>query len=149
MTAAIEGSGFRFLTTCHKMPTMDSTAYCTSKCKPISADWLREQISVGKKPLLLDCRSQADFRDLHIEDAISVAPMTTSLIWRRLRKGSLSITSVIQSNEGKEKFNRRCQSHTIVLYDDSTLDTKPNQMIMLLHKKLEDEGYQACYLTGE
>ncbi|XP_023660861.1 dual specificity protein phosphatase 7-like isoform X2 [Paramormyrops kingsleyae] len=70
---------------------------------------------------------------------------------RRLRKGNLSIRSIIPNNEDKEKFAKRCKTDTLILYDEATLDWQDGtttSVLGLLLNKLRDDGCKAYYLEG-
>ncbi|XP_063282721.1 dual specificity protein phosphatase 7 [Pelobates fuscus] len=116
-----------------------------------SARWLQEELlSGGRSLLLLDCRPQERYQVSHIEMAISVT--IPSLMLRRLKKGNLSIRSVIPNDRDKERFARRCPADTVLLYDEATLDWQEKHVSgsvlgLLLHK-LREDGCQAYYLRG-
>ncbi|XP_053325919.1 dual specificity protein phosphatase 7 [Spea bombifrons] len=116
-----------------------------------SAEWLQEELLAGGSSLLLlDCRPQERYQSSHIEAAISVT--IPSLMLRRLKKGNLSIRSVIPNDRDKDRFARRCKADTVLLYDESTQDWQENNsassvLALLLHK-LREDGCKAYYLKG-
>uniref|UniRef100_A0A8C5R418 protein-tyrosine-phosphatase n=1 Tax=Leptobrachium leishanense TaxID=445787 RepID=A0A8C5R418_9ANUR len=118
-------------------------------CK--SVQWLQGELLAGVgSMLLLDCRPQDRFHASHIETAISVT--IPSLMLRRLRKGNLSVRSLIPNDRDKERFSRRCSHDTLLLYDEATLDWQDGHpaasvLALLLHK-LREDGCQAYYLRG-
>lgn len=126
---------------------LDITNMMVSK----SVEWLQDALeSDGNSLLLLDCRSHELFGSSHIETAINLA--IPGLMLRRLRKGNLSIRSIIPNNEDKEKFAKRCKTDTLILYDEATLDWQDGtttSVLGLLLNKLRDDGCKAYYLEGK
>ena len=112
-----------------------------------TCDWLGDQLDGGNQLLLLDCRPQGEYQEGHIEGAIHVALPT--LMLRRLRKGNLSISSVIGA-ENREMFERKCKTVTVVIYDDSRTDTNanPTSVVGLLARRLKEDGCSVCVLSG-
>ncbi|XP_041446722.1 dual specificity protein phosphatase 7 isoform X1 [Xenopus laevis] len=115
-----------------------------------SAEWLQEQLESGRESsvLLLDCRPHDRYQSSHIEAAISLT--IPGLMLRRLRKGNLSIRSIIPNDRDKERFARRCNADTVLLYDEATHDWQENgsSVLALLLHKLREEGCRAYYLKG-
>lgn len=113
-----------------------------------SPERLIEGLRVGEKVVLLDCRPQNDFVRSHIQGAINIS--LPNLMLRRLRKGNLKTSCLIQNNEAKETFNRLWKSHKIVIYDDCTTDTNsnPSNVVDLLMKKLRQDGANVSCLEG-
>ncbi|KAM4722028.1 dual specificity protein phosphatase 7 [Rhinophrynus dorsalis] len=116
-----------------------------------SAEWLQGELeSGGSSLLLLDCRPHERYEAAHIEAAISLT--IPGLMLRRLRKGNLSIRSVIPNDRDKERFARRCKADTVLLYDEATLDWQENgsatSVLGLLLHKLREDGCKAYYLRG-
>lgn len=113
-----------------------------------SPDRLMEGIRAGEKVVLLDCRPQNDFVRSHIQGAINIS--LPNLMLRRLRKGNLKTSCLIQNNEAKETFNRLWKSHKIVIYDECTTDTNsnPSNVVDLLMKKLRQDGANVSCLAG-
>ncbi|KAM4651826.1 dual specificity protein phosphatase 7 [Discoglossus pictus] len=115
-----------------------------------SAQWLQEAlVSGGSSLLLLDCRPHERFESSHIEAAISVT--IPGLMMRRLRKGNLSIRSVIHNDRDKERFMTRCRADTVLLYDEGTTDWQegtPGTVLGLLLHRLREDGCAAYYLRG-
>jgi dual specificity MAP kinase phosphatase len=114
-------------------------------CTP---QWLGDQLESGSEILVLDCRAPTDYQSLHVQGAIHVAIPT--LMLRRLKKGNLSVSSVISCNEGKEKFNSRWKAEPLVVYDDCTTQFTANStsVISLLMKKLREDGCCVSLLQG-
>ncbi|XP_061178943.1 dual specificity protein phosphatase 7-like [Saccostrea echinata] len=113
-----------------------------------SPEWLRESLRAGEKVLLMDCRPQNDYVRSHIKGAINVT--LPNLMLRRLKKGNLKISCLIQNNEAKETFNRLWKTHKIVIYDECTTDSNsnPSSVVDLLMKKLRQDGANVSCLTG-
>lgn len=118
----------------------------TDCCSP---ERLRDEVRNNGKVILLDCRPQVDFCRAHIRGAINVTLPT--LMIKRLKRGSLNVTSVIQNNEAKERFTKLCKSHVIVLYDDCSTDlnANPSSVLTLLVKKLRQDDYKVSFLIGK
>ncbi|XP_074645425.1 dual specificity protein phosphatase 6-like [Tubulanus polymorphus] len=132
----------------HTMPSMESNGAAMA----VTPDYLRDEIRIGADPLILDCRSQVDFAAMHVEGAINVS--IPSLMLRRLKKGNLSVASVLQSKDAKEVFMRKCKTQTLILYDETTssstdiTNVNSNSITNLLIKRLAEEGCHVCYLQG-
>ncbi|XP_060083321.1 dual specificity protein phosphatase 7-like [Ylistrum balloti] len=114
----------------------------------VSPDGLVDLFGSSESPLLLDCRSQADFTRSHIKGAINIT--LPSLMLRRLKKGNLKLSCVIQNNEAKDKFNKLWKSRNVVLYDDCSTDpnSNPSSIVELLLRKLKQDGAKTSILTG-
>ncbi|XP_019633944.1 PREDICTED: dual specificity protein phosphatase 7-like [Branchiostoma belcheri] len=112
-----------------------------------SVDWLYDHLTQDMDVLQLDCRACEDYAASHIEGAINV--VIPSLMLKRLKKGNCSINTLILSDVGKERFNRRCKEDFVILYDEASTDTGcTSQTINLLMKKLQEDGCRAFYLQG-
>ncbi|KAM8929925.1 dual specificity protein phosphatase 7-like [Pelodytes ibericus] len=116
-----------------------------------TVQWLQEELmSGGESLLLLDCRPPERYQGSHIEGAVSVT--IPSLMLRRLRKGNLSVRSLIPNARDKDRIGRRCRADTVLLlYDEATLEIPPpgsNSLLGLLLHKLREDGSQAYYLRG-
>lgn len=113
-------------------------------------DGLRDELSKNAKNLLIvDCRSQSEYSRSHVRGAINIT--LPSLMLKRLKRGNLNISSVIQNNEAKERFTKNSKSATIVLYDECSTDlnANPSSVINLLVKKLRQDGCRASFLLGK
>ncbi|GFR88912.1 dual specificity protein phosphatase [Elysia marginata] len=112
-------------------------------------DRLRDEMSKTDKSLLLiDCRSQSEYTRAHVRGAINIS--LPSLMLKRLKRGNLNISSVIQNNEAKERFTKSSKSASVVLYDECSTDlnSNPSAVINLLVKKLRQDGCRASFLLG-
>ncbi|XP_076468613.1 dual specificity protein phosphatase 6-like [Babylonia areolata] len=98
--------------------------------------------------VIVDCRPQADFVKAHIRQAINIS--LPSLMQKRLKRGSLNLSTVIQNNEAKERFSRCCKSQQVVMYDECTTDlaANPSSVLSLLVKKLRQDGGRVAFLIG-
>lgn len=128
------------------MPCVDFVMKMSAEfCSP---EWLIDSLRSGEKVLVLDCRPQNDFVRSHIQGAINIS--LPNLMLRRLRKGNLKTSCLIQNNEAKEAFNKLWKSHKIVIYDECTTDlnSNPSTVVDLLMKKLRQDGGNASCLAG-
>lgn len=118
----------------------------SESCEP---QWLNEQLNDGSRLLFLDCRTQSDYNASHITGAIHVAIPT--LMLKRLKKGHISVSSVISGNESRDMFERHCKTDTIVVYDQCTQDTTDESgggVVTLLVRKLAEDGCRVSLLQG-
>ena len=134
------------------MPSRESFNFNIMSCDTLdccSPERLRDEIRNNGKVVILDCRAQAEYVRAHIRQAINIS--LPSLMQKRLKRGSLNISSVIQNNEAKERFSRTCKSHLIVLYDECSTDlsANPSSVISLLVKKLRQDGSKVSFLIGQ
>eukprot|EP00063_Salmo_salar_P015748 XP_013990583.1 PREDICTED: dual specificity protein phosphatase 7-like isoform X3 [Salmo salar] len=115
-----------------------------------SVEWLQLELeSGGSSLLLLDCRSHELYESSHIETAINLA--IPALMLRRFKKGNIPIRTIIPNHDDKEKFVRRCNTDTVILYDECTVDWQDGatgSVLGLLLQKLWDDGCKAYYLEG-
>ncbi|GFO23282.1 dual specificity protein phosphatase [Plakobranchus ocellatus] len=112
-------------------------------------DRLRDEMRKSDKTLLLiDCRPQSEYSKAHVRGAINIT--LPSLMLKRLKRGNLNISSVIQNNEAKERFTKSSKSASVVLYDECSTDlnSNPSAIINLLVKKLRQDGCRAAFLLG-
>lgn len=98
--------------------------------------------------LVLDCRSQSDYQDGHIDGAMHVN--LPPLLLRRLKKGSLAVSTAVQGNDMKEKFSTECHCKDIVLYDCDSCDVNANSanLLPLIHQKLVQDNCKVKVLSG-
>ena len=115
-----------------------------------TAEWLRQALEAGHGVLTLDCRAPNDYNTSHIVNAIHVA--IPALMLRRLaKKGSLSVASVIQCAESKERFNKKWKTEPLIVYDEDTLDSNVNNnsVVALIIRSLRKEGCRVSLLQGK
>ncbi|KAL8164433.1 UNVERIFIED_CONTAM: Dual specificity protein phosphatase 9 [Gekko kuhli] len=115
-----------------------------------STAWLRAELASPSPRLhILDCRSRELYDSSHVERALSVA--LPGLLLRRLRKGNLSVRSLLPGPP--------CGlgGDTVLLYDEGTLhlsqardqeEDNEESVLMTLLQKLQEEGCLAYYLQG-
>ena len=121
-------------------------------CTP---EWLSQELDShvggpGDAPLLiLDCRGPNDFNISHIIGAVHVAIPT--LMFRRLKNGTLPVASVIKYHDGKDSLDTVLKTGTLVLYDQDTsvVSAACTTVIGLLAKKLREEGCKVRILEGK
>lgn len=135
------------------------------------SEWLEQQLSHERDGVLvLDCRPLNAYRAGHIVGAIHLAVPT--LMLRRLKKGNLPVASIINCQEGRERFSRRWKTQTVVVHDESTnsgtfccpssssdvsssssgvssSSSSSSQLVCLLLQRLKDEGCDVRLLQGE
>ncbi|XP_076448008.1 dual specificity protein phosphatase 7-like [Babylonia areolata] len=133
------------------MPSRELFNINTMSCDAhdcFSPERLREEIRNHGKVLVVDCRTQAEFVRAHVRQAINIS--LPSLMQKRLKRGSLNVSSVIHNNEAKERFSRCCKTHVVLLYDDcsSDLNANPSSVLSLLVKKLRQDGSKVAFLIG-
>ena len=117
-------------------------------CPP---EWVSDQMDKNIELLILDCRSPSDYQTSHVDGAIHVHLPT--LMLRRLKKGNLPVAKVIECTEGKEKFNSKVKTDTVILYDDGAEEESPggenSSVVCLLSRKLREDGCKVKILEGE
>lgn len=137
-----------------KQDSLSSGVHQESSSMTCGKDWLGQRLlkDHGKGILLLDCRSHTDYHISHVHGAIHVT--IPSLMLRRLQNGNLPISSVLKTNESKERFNSQCKTDILVLYDDKEdsdrLSPSPSANVVgLLAKKLQNDGCRVKTLVGK
>lgn len=127
------------------MPTIESLL----KMDEASAEWLVNGLKL-ETVLVLDCRSQQDYQNGHVEGSMNVN--LPPLLMRRLKKGNLAISAAIQDCEMKERFSSECNYKDIVMYEYASTDLNANTssgLLTLLHNKLVKENYKVKVLAGK
>lgn len=110
------------------------------------ATWLYYELQQEANFLIIDCRPFTEYSRAHIKGAINLA--ISDLMLRRLKKGNMPLTNLMNSDTSKDKFERRAQFERIVVYDsDSRKETLDNNVIKFLLNKLCD-GNRVCFLEG-
>lgn len=111
--------------------------------------WLQAELASPSPCLhILDCRSRELYDSSHVERALSVA--LPGLLLRRLRKGNLSVRSLLPGPP------RGLESNAVLLYDEGTLqlpqlgdqEEDEESVLVTLLQKLQEEGCPAYYLRG-
>lgn len=116
----------------------------------IIADSLRDSLYREDDILLLDCRTNEDYRIGHISGSHNI--VLPQLMMRRLKANKLSLKSLVPPNymQGKEAFLTKCTTYQVVLYDDYSSDVNNNDLSMLnlLYKRMKSEGCSVLVLKG-
>ncbi|XP_062975445.1 dual specificity protein phosphatase 9 [Elgaria multicarinata webbii] len=114
-----------------------------------STSWLQAELASPSPCLhILDCRSRELYDSSHVERALSVA--LPGLLLRRLRKGNLSVRSLLPGPP------QGLRDNIVLLYDEGTLQLprrgNPEEdeasVLVTLLQKLREEGCPAYYLQG-
>ncbi|KAM6151633.1 dual specificity protein phosphatase 9 [Rhynchocyon petersi] len=118
--------------------------------------WLSQELSTPlPKLMVLDCRSRSRYEAVRIAGALNVA--LPALLQRRLRKGSLSVRTLLPKPP-----LQLVQPTTVILYDQGSEpqvggaeavvepaeEWNPESVLVLLLQKLREEGFMAYYLQG-
>lgn len=127
------------------MPTIESFL----NMDEVTSEWLTNGLKLDTV-LVLDCRSQQDFLNGHIEGSMNVN--LPPLLLRRLKKGNLAVSAAVQGNAMKDRFNSECNYKDIVIYESESSDVNSNSstsnLLTLLHEKLVKENYKVKVLAG-
>lgn len=121
--------------------------------KTVSVQWLSDQLkSHSDNVLLLDTRRVEEFSEGCIASAVNVY-CCSSIILRRLKKGNVSVESLLSSVEDKEKYSRAKESESVsvVVYDEGSTcyrDLAADSLTSLLLKKLSREIKNISFLEG-
>jgi len=125
------------------MPTIESFY----KMEEVSSEFVLNGIKTSTV-LILDCRSQSDFQNGHIQGAMHVN--LPPLLLRRLKKGSLAVATAVQGNDMKEKFSSECNYKEVIVYEAESCDINANcnNLLPLIHQKLVQENCKVKLLSG-
>jgi protein-tyrosine phosphatase/rhodanese-related sulfurtransferase len=121
--------------------------------KTVTAQWLSQQLrNSSEAVLVLDTRCVEDFNQGCIAGAVSVY-CCGALILRRLKKGNVSVESLLRNQEDKDKYNRAKGSEqiSVIVYDDgrsSCKDLLADSLASVLMKKLSREVKNVSFLEG-
>lgn len=133
-----------------------------------TAEWLHDQLQVTSSSpglddvsghsgvLVLDCRSVDEYMTCHVTGSLPVT--VTSIMLRRLRSGSASVSAVIGGGDAsRTMFIERWKSDRIVLYDNidiyqssltSNVDSASTTILSTLLTRLKSDGCRVAYLQG-
>jgi len=111
----------------------------------------------GAGILLLDCRSADEYNASHVLGSILVT--IPSILFRRLKNGNGSVSSVIASDI-RDSFTTRWKTSTVVLYDSTgtvagtttegiSVPPSSGAVMSLLKSRLEKDGCQVRCLQGK
>nr|NP_001071938.1 dual specificity phosphatase [Ciona intestinalis]BAE06384.1 dual specificity phosphatase [Ciona intestinalis] len=116
----------------------------------INCDNLRDKLYRNDEVLLLDCRSNDEYRHGHINGAHNI--VLPQLMMRRLKANKLSLKSLVPPNfrQEKEAFLKKCTTSHVVVYDHFTADLNNNDttMLALLYNRMKNEGCNVTVLKG-
>lgn len=116
-----------------------------------SIDQLKALLSSNDNVLLLDCRSNDEYKKRHIVTSQNI--VLPQLMMRRLKAGKLSLKSLLphSSRPTKDAFLQKCSHFNVVIYDKSTSvfeNADTSSMIALLYKRIKKEGCKVSILRG-
>jgi Rhodanese-like domain len=132
-----------------------------------TAEWLHDQLQVtSSNPglddvsgqcgvLVLDCRSVDEYTACHVTGSLPVT--VTSIMLRRLRNGSASVSAVIGGGDAsRTMFIERWKSDPIVLYDNIDSCQSPptgsvgsnSTILSTLLTRLKSDGCRVACLQG-
>ncbi|XP_051823793.1 dual specificity protein phosphatase 9 [Antechinus flavipes] len=114
--------------------------------------WLSRELATPQPQLLLlDCRSRELYESGHVQGALSVA--LPALLLRRLRKGNLSVCSLLPGPLQQHQQHQPLTPLPILLYDEGRCVEEEEgeaaqSVLATLLQKLQEEGHPAYYLQG-
>jgi len=116
-----------------------------------SIDQLKALLLSNDNVLLLDCRSNDEYKKRHIVTSQNI--VLPQLMMRRLKAGKLSLKSLLphSSRPTKDAFLQKCNQFNVVIYDKSTSvfeNADTSSMIALLYKRIKKEGCKVSILRG-
>ena len=117
----------------------------------IDAESLRDDLCRNADVLLLDCRSNDEYRLGNVSGSYNI--VLPQLMMRRLKANKLSLKSLVPPNfrQEKEAFLKKCMSYEVVLYDQFTTELNSNDqsLLGLLHNRMREEGCSVFVLKGK
>ena len=117
----------------------------------IIAESLRDDLYRNEDVLLLDCRSNDDYRLGNISGSFNI--VLPQLMMRRLKANKLSLKSLVPPNfrQEKEAFLKKCLTYQVVLYDQFTteLNNIDPSLLFLLYNRMREEGCSVFVLKGK
>jgi len=116
-----------------------------------SSEQLKNLLSSSDNVLLLDCRSNDEYKKRHIVTSNNI--VLPQLMMRRLKAGKLSLKSLLphSSRHTKDAFLQKCSHFNVVIYDRNTSvfeNADSSSMIALLFKRIKKEGCKVSILRG-
>lgn len=84
--------------------------------------------------IIVDIREPVNYEKSHIKDSVNL--LTSSLLIRRLQRGSLTITSLLPENVSSRLDNEHCDS--IVLYDENSTSEKQSKNLLIIAGALKN-----------
>lgn len=96
-------------------------------CVEITAEMIIESIGSSSR-MILDIREPAQYEKSNIKDSINL--LTSSLLLRRLQRGSLTITSLLPENVVFRLDNDVCD--TVILCDENSSTEEMNRNLSVI-----------------
>ena len=96
-------------------------------CVEITAEMIIESIGSSSR-MILDIREPAQYEKSNIKDSINL--LTSSLLLRRLQRGSLTITSLLPENVVLRLDNDVCD--TVILCDENSSTEEMNRNLSVI-----------------
>ncbi len=138
------------------MPALDQTPKKFSprefENRPINfvseePSWLFYQMEQDSNLLLIDCRPFSEYCQAHIEGAINLA--ISDLMLRRLKKGNMPLSNLLNSDAAKKKFSKRSEVERIVVCDSFSRKESLNNSVVLFLLSTLSEDNRVCLLEGK
>lgn len=117
----------------------------------LSCDDLKIKIDSDEDLLLLDCRSNDEYRQGHLSNSHNI--VLPQLMMRRLKANKLSLKSLVPPNsrQSKDAFLHKCTTYNVILYDFATTELNQDDvtsLMTLLYKRMKQEGCAVMVLKG-
>lgn len=118
-----------------------------SKCALVAVD---STLIVQSRPdsrIILDIREPACYEKSHLKDSVNL--LTSSLLLRRLQRGSLTITNLLPETVVLRLQNDSCDS--LVLYDENSCTESENRTLTIISSalKISFPKKHVCYLNSK
>lgn len=117
-----------------------------SKCACMAVDSTLIVESLPESRIILDIREPSCYEKSHLKDSINL--LTSSLLLRRLQRGSLTITSLLPEKVIRRLQNDNCDS--LVLYDENSSTENENKTLTVISSSLKKAfpKKNICYLNN-
>lgn len=118
-----------------------------SKCTMVAVDSVLIVQSRPESRIIMDIREPACYEKSHIKDAVNL--LTSSLLLRRLQRGSLTITNLLPASIVSRLQNDDCDS--LVLYDEDSHSDNENRNLSVIYGTLKKTfpKKNICYLNSK
>lgn len=118
-----------------------------SKCALVAVDSTLIVESRPESRIILDIREPACYEKSHLKDSINL--LTSSLLLRRLQRGSLNITNLLPEIVVRRLQNDECDS--LVLYDEDSSTENENRTLTVISSSLKKSfpKKNICYLNSK
>ena len=126
---------------------------CSNCCKPTSvadvSNWLISGTRIdGNKLILVDIRGHITYQKSSIKSAVNLRFST--LILRRIFRGTAEVGNVCPSNIRKDIEQRKSTDVCLVLYDDGSTAQNINKDIQVYAEMLQSSSAnEIYYIDGE